>query len=67
MVTARSTETEHATDFAELLRESVTQQVELTGLPPSAVGEQLAALTGQRIDPGEAGQVHALTGGNPFL
>ena len=67
MVTARSTETEHATDFAELLREPLTQQVELSGLPPSAVGEQLAALTGQRIDGAEAAQVHALTGGNPFF
>jgi predicted ATPase len=67
VVTARSTETEHAMDFAELLREPVTQQVELTGLPPSAVREQLAALTGQRIDVAEAGQVHALTGGNPFF
>ena len=67
VVTARSTETEHATDFAELLREPVTQQVELTGLPPAAVAEQLAALTGQRIDGAEAGQVHALTGGNPFF
>lgn len=63
VVTARNTETEHATDFVELLREPLTQQVELNGLPPSAVGAQLAALTGQRIDGAEAAQVHALTGG----
>ena len=67
VVTARNTETEHATDFVELLREPLTQQVELNGLPPSAVGAQLAALTGQRIDGAEAAQVHALTGGNPFF
>ena len=67
VVSFRTTENAHATDFAELVREPVTRQVELSGLPASAVAQQLAAITGQQVDSAEATQVHALTGGNPFF
>jgi predicted ATPase len=67
VVSLRSTENAHVTDFAELAREPVTRQIELTGITAPAVARQLASITGQPVDGVEARKVHALTGGNPFF
>ena len=67
VVNLRDTEHAHATIFADLLREPVTRQIDLTGLPVLAVAMQLAFVTGHEVDRAEAERVHLLTGGNPFF
>jgi DNA-binding CsgD family transcriptional regulator len=63
----RDTEHDHAALFAELVREPVTREIDLTGLNATAVAMQLASVVGRDVDPGDAEQVRALTGGNPFF
>jgi DNA-binding CsgD family transcriptional regulator len=67
VVSFRPTENAHMSDFAELVREPATRQIELTGLAVPAVAQQLASITGQQVRDAEAHTVHALTGGNPFF
>ena len=67
MVSHRDTEHENAGDFAELLREPITRQINLTGLTVPDVAAHLASVVGHDVDPSDAEQVHALTGGNPFF
>jgi len=67
LVTSRSTDSAHGAHVAELGREPGTGHIDLTGLSVPAVAAQLAAVTGRPVEHNDAEQVHALTGGNPFL
>ena len=67
MVNHRDTEHEHAAYFAELVREPITRQIDLTGLTEQAVATQLASVVGHDVTVGDAQQVHVLTRGNPFF
>ncbi len=67
MVSHRDTEHEHAAEFAELLREPIAQQIDLTGLTVADVAVHLASVVGHDVNPSDAAQVHALTRGNPFF
>ena len=67
MVSHRDTEHEHAAEFAELVREPITRQIDLTGLTVPDVAMHLASVVGHDVNPGDAEQVHALTRGNPFF
>lgn len=67
MVSHRNTEHEHAAEFAELVREPITRQIDLAGLTVPDVAVHLASVVGHDVDPSDAEQVHALTRGNPFF
>ena len=67
LVNYRGTEATQGSLLVELLREPVTRQVNLRGLPAAAVGRQLAAVVGHDVDESLIRQVHSLTGGNPFF
>ncbi|MBA3887620.1 MAG: AAA family ATPase [Acidobacteria bacterium] len=67
LVNHRDTEHEHAAYFAELVREPITRQIDLTGLTEQAVAMHLASVVGHEVTVGEAQQVHLLTRGNPFF
>lgn len=67
MVSHRDTEHEHAAEFAELVREPITRQIDLTGLTVPDVAVHLASVVGHDVNPSDAEQVHALTLGNPFF
>ncbi|MBW3650460.1 MAG: AAA family ATPase [Actinobacteria bacterium] len=67
LVNMRDTEHVHVDVLADLLREPVTQHVDLGGLSVEAVAAQLGALTGRAVALAEAEQIHALTRGNPFF
>jgi DNA-binding CsgD family transcriptional regulator len=63
----RDTEPEHSSIVTDLLRETVTREVHLTGLATPAVRRQLTSLLGRDVSVAEAEEVHALSGGNPFF
>jgi len=67
MVNHRDSEHQHAAYFAELVREPITRQIDLTGLTEQAVGMHLASVVGHDVTSGDAQQVHLLTRGNPFF
>ena len=67
IVSHRDNEHENAADFAELVREPITRQINLTGLTVPDVALHLASVVGHDVNPGDAEQVHALTRGNPFF
>ncbi|MDQ1741293.1 MAG: hypothetical protein QOE53_2945, partial [Pseudonocardiales bacterium] len=67
MVSHRDTEHEHAAEFAELVREPITRQIDLTGLTVADVAMHLASVVGHDANASDAEQVHALTRGNPFF
>ncbi|MFC9690021.1 ATP-binding protein [Kribbella sp. NPDC056951] len=67
MVNHRDTEHEHAGYFADLVREPITRQIDLTGLTEQAVAMHLASVLGHDVTLGDARRVHVLTGGNPFF
>ena len=67
MVNYRETEQTHSAIVTDLLREPVTREVHLVGLPAPAVGRQLAAVAGHDVSDDEAEEVRELTGGNPFF
>lgn len=67
VVSHRNTEHLHGVVLAELLREPVTRQLDLSGLAAPAVGRQLALVVGHEVADAEIEQVHAVTGGNPFF
>jgi DNA-binding CsgD family transcriptional regulator len=67
MVTYRDTEAGGTQVVAELIREPVTNRLDLRGLGVADVGRQLAALTGEVVAPELTARVHQLTGGNPFF
>lgn len=67
MVNHRDTEHEHAAYFADLVREPVTRQIDLTGLTEQAVAMHLASVVGHDVTLGDAQRVHLLTSGNPFF
>ena len=67
MVSYRDTEHVHAAVFAELLREPVTREVRLAGLPAGSVARQLASIIGSDVADEDARRIHQLTGGNPFF
>jgi tetratricopeptide (TPR) repeat protein len=52
---------------ADLLRQAATTRIELAGLSPEAVGEQLALVLGAPCAPAVAADVAARTGGNPLF
>jgi len=53
--------------LANLLREPVTREMHLTGLPAPAVGQHLSLVVGHDVSDEEAEEIHALTRGNPFF
>ncbi|MBA3629439.1 MAG: AAA family ATPase [Actinobacteria bacterium] len=63
----RETEQTHSAIITDLLREPVTREMHLAGLPPPAVGKQLASVVGHEVSDHEAEEVRALTRGNPFF
>jgi DNA-binding CsgD family transcriptional regulator len=67
LVNYRGMEATQGSLLVELLREPVTRQVHLRGLPAPAVGRQLAAVVGHEVDQVRVREVHSLTGGNPFF
>jgi DNA-binding CsgD family transcriptional regulator len=67
LVNHRDTEHRHAAYFADLVREPVTRQIDLSGLTEQAVAMQLASVLGHEVTSGDARQVRVLTGGNPFF
>ena len=67
MVNYRETERTHSAIVTELLREPVTRELHLAGLPAPAVAKQLASAVGTEVSDAEAEEVRALTGGNPFF
>jgi len=67
VVNYRETELTHAAILANLLREPVTREMHLTGLPAPAVGRHLASVVGHDVSDDEAEEVYALTRGNPFF
>ncbi|CAN5228316.1 AAA family ATPase [soil metagenome] len=67
VVNCRDTERTNSAIVTDLLREPVTREMNLAGLPAPAVGKQLASALGNDVSADEAKEVHALTGGNPFF
>ncbi|MDQ3716455.1 MAG: AAA family ATPase [Actinomycetota bacterium] len=67
IVNQRDTGFGHGVLVTELLREPVSRQLDLRGLPVSAVGRQLAGVVGRDVSAAESEQVHSVTGGNPFF
>jgi len=67
VVNYRETELTHAAILANLLREPVTREMHLAGLPAPAVGRHLASVVGHDVSDDEAEEVYALTRGNPFF
>lgn len=67
VVNHRDTEHQHAAYFADLVREPITRQIDLTGLTEQGVAMHLASVVGHDVTPGDAQQVHLLTRGNPFF
>jgi DNA-binding CsgD family transcriptional regulator len=63
----RETEQRHSAIVTDLLREPMTREIHLAGLPAPAVGEQLAAVIGHDVSDREAEEVRELTRGNPFF
>ena len=52
---------------AEVIRQPASGTIELTGLGPAAVAEQLALVLGRECDPQVAADVARRTGGNPLF
>ena len=67
LVNYRATEPAPGSVIVELLREPLTRQLDLRGLPAEAVGRQLAMVLGYDVGASQVQHVHALTGGNPFF
>jgi predicted ATPase len=67
VVNHRDTEPVHDVLVAALPREPASRQLDLRGLPLSAVGRQLTSLVGHALPDNRIAEVHAATGGNPFF
>lgn len=67
LVNYRDTERTHSAIVTDLLREPVTREMHLAGLPAPAVAKQLASAVGTEVSDHEAEEVRALTRGNPFF
>ncbi len=67
VVNYRETEQTHSAIVTALLREPVTRDMHLSGLPSTAVARQLAAAVGHDVSDHEAEEVRVLTRGNPFF
>ncbi len=71
MATYRTTRTDTAAGWpavlADLIREPVTERVELGGLSAADTTRCAAAVAGRPLSDAVAGKLHRLTGGNPFF
>lgn len=67
VASSRPTEQRHSEILGRLAREPLTTVLDLRGLPQSAVGQQLAMVLGEDVDPSAIANVVELTGGNPFF
>jgi DNA-binding CsgD family transcriptional regulator len=67
VVNYRETEQTHSAIVTDLLREPVTREMHLAGLPAPAVAKHLASVVGHDVSDREADEVRALTRGNPFF
>ncbi len=67
LVNQRDTEKAHRVLEVELLRQPITRQLDLGGLDPTSVAEQLRLLVGREMADQEIAHVHSATGGNPFF
>lgn len=67
VINHRDTEQVHGVLATELRRESLTREIELTGLSAAGVAEQLSLIVGHDLPGADADRVHGLTGGNPFF
>jgi DNA-binding CsgD family transcriptional regulator len=67
VVNYRDTERKYSSIAVDLMREPVSREVHLLGLPARAVATQLASVIGHEVNDAEVEQVCELTGGNPFF
>ncbi|MDQ3783625.1 MAG: AAA family ATPase [Actinomycetota bacterium] len=67
VVNYRETEQTHSAIVTDLSRQPVTREINLTGLPASAVRKHLVSVGGHGVSDDEAEDVRELTGGNPFF